>query len=209
VSAQDADETVMGGMRAVLASLGASISLVAGAALSLLAVSLFFTYDDLTDAAGAPPSHRALVLESPATPASDRRAAASRSSAPLVVRVSRPPAAPRPRAATAARTPARRSLAQPASPARRSLPAAPAANDPAPAATPKPAAPAPAPGPAARERVRDLGSAVGATVQQAGDAAGAVAAPLGPPVSKAVQVVLDVLTTVVQRTAGALAGLRH
>lgn len=205
MSAQDADETVMGGMRAVLASLGASISLVAGAALSLLAVSLFFTYDDLTDAAVAPPLHRALVLESPATPASDRRAAAARSSAPLVVRVSRPPAAPRPRAATAARTPARRSLAQTTSPARRSLPAAADANDPAPAATPKPAAPAPA----ARERVRDLGSAVGATVQQTGDAAGAVAAPLGPPVSKAVQVVLDVVTTVVQRTAGALAGLRH
>ena len=56
--------------------------------------------------------------------------------------------------------------------------------------------------------MRDVGDAVGATVQSTGKSAGAVTAPLlGPPVAKAVQDVLDLLSSVLQGATGALAGV--
>ena len=66
---------LMGGARALIASVGASISLVAGAALSLLVVSFVFAYDGLVGAIDVPASHAALVLEkSTPAPSSSRNA---------------------------------------------------------------------------------------------------------------------------------------
>jgi len=63
----------------------------------------------------------------------------------------------------------------------------------------------------AGESVRQLGDTLTGTVQKAGDGVGAVAKPLGPPVSKAVQDVLNIAVKAVndllKKTTGGLAGV--
>ena len=65
--------------------------------------------------------------------------------------------------------------------------------------------------PKAGEGVRELGDTLTGTVQKAGDGVGAVATPLGPPVSKAVQDVLDLavkaINDLLKKTTGGLAGV--
>ena len=57
----------MGGARALIASLGASFSLVAGAALSLLVASLVFAYNGFSGGVELPAPSTPIVLESDAT----------------------------------------------------------------------------------------------------------------------------------------------
>ena len=62
------------------------------------------------------------------------------------------------------------------------------------------------PGANTGDGVREVGEAVSATVNGTSAAAGSATAPLGPPVSAAVQDVLDLLSSVVQGATGGLAG---
>jgi hypothetical protein len=185
----------MGGARALIASLGASFSLVAGAALSLLVVSFVFAYDGFSGGVDPPPSDTAVVYGPDAAQASPAGAVRS-TRTPVVI------------AAPAASQAAKRPVSQGVSRARRLRPTTtrPAFNpgvrtlNPAPAASPAtPAASAPAVG----DGVRDVGDAVTTTVQDTGKATVPL---LGPPVSQAVQDVLDLLTSLLKRTTGALGG---
>jgi hypothetical protein len=191
----------MGGARAFIASFGAGISLIAGAAISLLFLSLLFAYDGITDGIDVPAAASVVVVD-----ASSSQTARARQASPATPAVTiRPPAPAAQPAKRAASRPARTTVtAQPApaaefNPGVRDL-------DPA-ASTPPAQAPATHP-PAIGDGVRDVGDAVSATVQGTGKSAGAAAAPLlGPPVTKAVQDVLDVLTAVLQGATGALGGV--
>jgi len=58
--------------------------------------------------------------------------------------------------------------------------------------------------PAAGDGVRELGDSVSATVDGTGGTAGNVAAPLGPPVSQAVQEVLNLLNGLIEGATGGL-----
>ena len=191
----------MGGARALIASLGASISLMAGAALSLLVVSFVFAYGGIPDgiSAQAPPAALALAGSPTTTPAGASRPRSE--PAPVVIRAT-PAAAPRPAKRSSARQPARKAAPAPTQPSFnpgvRSL--EPPASTPA---TGKPSGHAPATG----DGVREVGDAVSATVQSTGKSAGNAATQLlGPPVSKAVQQVLDLLTSVLQGATGGLGG---
>ena len=194
----------MGGARALIASLGASISLVAGAALALLFVSFLFAYDGLGGATNEPTTHAALVVEagSPVTP----RAAASGSSRNV--------------AAVVIRTPARRAAARDVvvvpqpdtvressagvetrqAPTTSDVPDLGAVSDSP--ATSNPGGSRPSTG----DGVRDLGASVGATVGETGEAAGDATAPLGPPVSQPVQDVLNVVQSLLKGATDGLAG---
>jgi hypothetical protein len=189
----------MGGARALIASLGASISLVAGAALSLLVVSFVFAYDGFTSNVELPDSATALVVRSPTTPTAPSRGAAGQAAAPVVITATPTPAPARKAKASAVPQQAARRVAPPARPT----------FDPG-VQSLRPRAPAPAAVPVVRkpatgDGVRDVGEAVGATVKKTG-LAGAVA-PLGPPVSQAVQDVLDLLTAALQGATGGLGGV--
>jgi hypothetical protein len=195
---------LMGGARALIASLGASISLVAGAALSLLVVSFVFAYGGFIGSTGASTSQAALVISSPS--ASPVRGETTSQAAPVVI------SAPRATSTTTSTLLASQSPSPPrrdtSSGASHTQPAFtprvtgidPAIHEPSPAKTSPPQ-------PKAGDGVRDLGDAVTATVQGTGDAAGAATAPLlGPPVSKAVQQVLDLVASLLKGATGGLAG---
>jgi hypothetical protein len=192
----------MGGARALIASLGASISLVAGAALSLLVISFVFAYDGFTGGVDSSPTASALVIGRTSSTGSPSLGATSHAAAAVVIRQA---AAVRPA----------RGTTKPAVPVRRDS----GGGSPAqPAFTPRvtgidpiihQSAPtkAPAPKPQTGDGVRDLGDAVSATVQDTGAAAGKATAPLlGPPVSKAVQQVLDLVTALLKGATDSLAG---
>jgi hypothetical protein len=187
----------MGGARALIASLGASFSLVAGAALSLLVVSFVFAYDGFSGGVDPPPAASALVLEGGSAQPAAAGAGKARGTTNAVV-IKPAPAATRP---------APRSQPRPARVrSQRQTPTHPAFNpavlDPTPphSAAPTPAARPPAIG----DGVRDVGDAVTATVQGTGER---TAPLLGPPVSQAVQDVLDLLTSVLNGATGALGGV--
>lgn len=193
----------MGGARALIASLGASISLVAGAALSLLAVSLLFAYGGWSDSMDSPNEHAAVEVSGRTHPA-PVTAGRSNAAAPVVIRVqpAAPPARPavkRPAPTGGASGNAGAKVVQPSfSPRVGDL--GPSAVKVAPA---RPAAPKPQTG----DGVRQLGDAVSATVKDTGDAAGAATAPLlGPPVSQAVQDVLNMISALLKRATATLAG---
>jgi hypothetical protein len=183
----------MGGARALIASLGASISLVAGAALSLLVVSFVFAYQGFTSDVSLHGSESALVLGSPTVSAPSRRAA-GQAGRPVVIRAT--PAPPARATRPAVRKPA---------PYRQGSLLSPSTFDPG-VRDYRPNTPPPAAAPVARkpttgDGVRDVGDAVSATVEGTGKS---TAPLLGPPVSQAVQDVLDLLTAALQGATGTL-----
>lgn len=191
----------MGGARALIASLGASISVVAAVAVSLLFFSVVFALPGLTGGNDAPGASAAVVVESKALRPRQTGDGQVREAADAVV-ISAPARArsearPAGRASVAHRVAARR---QPSfNPGLRDL-------SPPPASAPEPATPAPSK-PALGDGVRGVGDVVTATVQSTGAAAGqATAQLLGPPVSKVVQEVLDLLSSVLQGATSALGG---
>jgi hypothetical protein len=194
----------MGGARALIASLGASISLVAGAALSLLVVSFLFAYDGLSGGTDQPVSHAALLVEAhtPVTP-TDRVPGSSRVK-PLVLRT---PAArergPQDVVAGAA-APTRLRAGNGGVQTRQPAPAAGGVSDLGAAAPPT--SNSGGSKPSAGDGVRDLGDGVSATVGETGEVAGGAAAPLGPPVSQAVQDVLNVVESLLKGATDGLAG---
>jgi hypothetical protein len=192
----------MGGTRALLASLGASISLVAGAALSLLVVSFVFAYDGLTGAADEPTASAAvLVQDTSAADAANVRAAAGRRGAVVITTPRR--SAPLQSAGTkrpGPRDTTRSEASQSRSSTAPNAAAAPQLGD---SSTSQPSGRSPSAG----DGVRDLGDAVSSTVDTTGAAAGAATTPLlGPPVSQAVQKVLDAIEDLLKGTTGSLAG---
>jgi hypothetical protein len=192
----------MGSTRALFASIGVSVSLIAAAALSLLTVSVLIAFGGWSAGLGesAPPS--ALVIAGTATTASKNESMRHRA-APVVLRA-RPQ---RHAAAAPARgAPKTARVAEARVVPRRAVTSAPAA---APVQTP-PATTQPAPAPKhtvpTADAVRRLGDDLSSTVQNTGKALNEVTAPLSPPVGAAVQKVLDAVAEVLQRTTNGLGG---
>lgn len=188
----------MDGTRALFASIGVSVSLVAAAALSLLAVSVVIAFGGWSAGIGESTVPPALIVgEGSAAPTAD--GAAQMASRPVVLHA---PARPRPIAAAA----------------RRAVPGPAAGGGPRPDAegkhvgtnppprSPGTTLPTAAPKPATGDGVRRLGDELSSTVQSTGDALSTATAPLGPPVSEAVPKVLDLVDAALQRTTNGLGG---
>jgi hypothetical protein len=199
----------MGGTRAVIASLGASISIVACAAIGLFAVSVLFAYPGIAGSLNGSGSSPALIV---ATRVAEPATSPGASPAAKPLRVSAPPAASQPKSQTASVKRSSAAVLDSASGTGRARRPAPTAgvSDISPAVAP-PAAPEPAAKkPKVGDGVRELGDTLSGTVQKTGEGVGAVAEPLGPPVSKAVQDVLNLAITAIndllKKTTGGLAG---
>jgi hypothetical protein len=194
----------MAGPRTLLASLGASIALVAAAALSLLALSVVFAFGGwsgpLAQSADKPPL---VFAESQLSDASGAQLVAT-GRAPIVAPApARRRARREDRSSGAAGGRARGGPAQSTT----SVSTGRAALMPTPSAPPAPPAPPP-PAPVARprtgDRVRQVGNSLGSTVQTTGTALADATRPLAPPVSAVAQQVLNVVAEVVRRTTDGL-----
>lgn len=202
----------MGGTRAVIASLGASISIVACAALGLFAVSVLFALPGIAGSLNGSVSSQALVVATRASSADAKRAVQSATAKPLVVTAPKVAVAPRPRRAAPARH-GSSGVRSTSGASRATRPAATSSSVPTIAAVTQPPAVSP---PAATVRragdgVRALGDTLTGTVQRTGNALGAATKLLGPPVSNAVQTVLNravqAVNDLLKRTTGGLAGV--
>lgn len=173
---------------------------MAGAALSLLAVTVVFAIHVSSGAMHTPPSHAVFVHEPP--PAAS--GAPARRTHAVVVRAA-PAAKPaagvarRRRAASALRARAAASRArQPTSGVSGVSELGPAA--------PPPAAPTAEPRPATGDGVRTVGDALSAKVHGTAGANAPASVPLGPPVNQAVQNALDLVPSLLD---GASTAVRH
>jgi hypothetical protein len=192
----------MGSTRAVFASIGVSVSLVAAAALSLFAVSVVIAFGGWS--AGMGESGPATTLVFGAGDVMPAKAVHSRKViAPVVLPSAR--RAPQP---AAAREPAR-AVAQTGADAHArvishsvisNIPPKPVLEQP-PAATAPPAHMT-----ATGDGVRRVGDGLSSTAHSTGQALADVTAPLGPPVSAAVQKVLDLVAALLRRTTNGLGG---
>jgi hypothetical protein len=189
----------MGSTRAVFASIGVSVSLVAAAALSLFAVSVVIAFGGWSAGMGESEPATTLVFGSTATAAAK---ASHRTPRPVVL----PRTAPsRPRRPA---KPAARAVARTGSDAHAHVisqavitKAPPTVEAPAPAAaTQEPAAHIPASG----DGVRRVGDDLSSKAHSTGQALADLTAPLGPPVSAAVQKVLDLVAALLKRTTDGL-----
>jgi len=192
----------MGGARALIASLGASISLVAGATLSLLLISIVVAYPEFVgiDDGSGPIAPVTIAEQPPAALRAPSRRVREAPDAVTIRATSRPRRAERPaRSVVRTRTAVSKPSFNPGIQDLTSVPPPPARPTPAPAAPPAP--------PVVGDGVREVGDVLSATLKETGAAAKAATAPLlGPPVSQAVQDALDVLTSVLEGTTTGLAG---
>jgi hypothetical protein len=196
----------MRGTRALLASIGVSVALVAAAALSLFTVSVVIAFGGWSAGMGesAPPT--ALVFAGGA-PTQPRDGKARHAAKPVVLRAparSRPRRAASVRARTASRT-VRGADAVVRRPVAAQAPAVtpPAVHSPDPAPAPAPAATR-APTPKTGDGVRRVGTGLSSTVQSVGKGLSDVTTPLAPPVGSAVQHVVDLVAAVLQHTTDGL-----
>jgi hypothetical protein len=200
----------MGSTRALFASIGVSVSLVAAAALSLFTVSVVIAFGGWSAGLGesAPPS--ALVIAGTTTTESESHAS-PRGAAPVVLRA---PAHRRARHVAAAPVPVAPAPTPRLAAARVRHPVVTHAPDrPQPVQAPLGETPTPTPTPAAAKHVppagdavRRLGDGLSSGVESTGKALGDATAPLVPPVSSAVEKVLDAVAEVLQRTTNGLGG---
>src|ERR1700712_957485 len=164
----------MGGARALIASLGASISLVAGAALSLLLVSFVVAIDGFAGGVDASASRAVITLHGPAPATPSASAMGPRPANAVVVKAP----APKPRALPQ-RVRARSGMGAESGSLQVSPPVqgpggvGELAPPPAPTTESGPATPSTVDG------VREIGDAVSATLRNTDAAARAMAAPLG------------------------------
>jgi hypothetical protein len=198
----------MAGTRALFASIGASVALVAAAALSLLAVSAVFAFGGWSDSPSESVKKPALVFAggTPTQRAAGGAGAHARTPSPIVV------AAP-------ARSTTRAGSRSGAQAPRRVRPAKrPVTTRPAGAATSTPGLSAPVVRPAAPsppavvkkrtgDGVRKVGDGLSATVQGTGAALSDVTEPLAPPVSSAVQTVVDAVAALLSNATNGMAGV--
>ncbi len=191
----------MSGTRALFASIGASVALVAAAALSLLGVSAVFAFGGWSPPVAESARQSALVLTADAAP--KHTAAAKPVKLPAPARASRES-----RAVAQASRPARTSVRADAAPAQsrsaRTHSSVAAVTSPElspPSAAVRPPAPsAPPAKKAAGDGVRSAGDDVAATVQSAGTALAGTTSVLLPPVTESVQTVVNVLAALLNRT---------
>jgi hypothetical protein len=191
----------MGSTRALFASISVSVSLVAAAALSLFAVSVVIAFGGWSAGLGESAPATTLVFGPTGPPQMQATvAAAAADRVPVVLKA---PAPPRPR--HAAQPPARvvvnsadaHAISNPAV-----VSAVPHATQQPVTTTPSAPAHKTATGDGVRQAGEDLSSAAHST----GKALSDVTAPLGPPVSAAVQKVLDLVAVLLQRTTNSLGG---
>ena len=195
----------MSGTRALFASIGASVSLVAAAALSLLAVSAVFAFGGWSDPVAQSARQTALVLE-------DGRGSAARTTSekPIVVPARAKAPAPREAAGVTARPQPAPATGQAAitesaqsRPPRASF--VPQVTEPQP--QPDVTAPAPAaPKKSAGDGVRNAGEDLSGKVQGTADALAQLTDPLLPPVAAATQKVLNAVAELLRRSTDGLAG---
>jgi hypothetical protein len=196
----------MGNPRALFASIGVSVSLVAAAALSLFTVSVVIAFGGWSAGLGESAPATTLVFGPTGPTRSTDTTAAEENRHAVVLRA---PAAPRPRPAAPK---AARVAASAGAAIREHAISHPAKVSVAPTAVVAPPVAAPAqvtPQVATGDGVRRLGDDLSSTVHNTGKALTAVTAPLGPlgaPVSSAVQKVVDLVAQLLQRTTGALGG---
>jgi hypothetical protein len=196
----------MSGTRALFASIGASVSLVAAAALSLLAVSAVFAFGGWSDPVAESARQSALVLTTDASPSRGSSAQPVKLPAPThgnresrAVARAAAPAKPSLRAAAAlatgrsART--HGSIGAVTSPELRPPDTSTVQQSP-----PPPARKAPGDG------VRSAGADLSATVQNTGNALSQVTSELLPPVTNTVQTVVNIVAALLRRTTGGVAG---
>lgn len=178
----------MSGTRALFASIGASLSLVAAAALSLLAVSAVFAFGGRSDPVAEANRQQTLILAGP-TPSSGQK--------PLVLAARERPR-PTPTAARPSAPPQPTPQAGITQSANR--PPEPVFPQPQP---PQPQPPVtPPPPPAAPDPVRpSAGGGLSGTVQSTGDALAQITDPVLPPVSAATQQVFDAVDELLRRSA--------
>jgi hypothetical protein len=194
----------MGSTRALFASIGVSVSLIAAAALSLFAVSVVIAFGGWSAGMGESEPATTLIVGS-TQPAPAKHSGAHKAAlAPVVLHAAarpRPrPSAP-PRAHAVARTGSDAhgrvvSHAMVTSTVPKPVIEAPAAQPPA----------AVVQAPTTGDGVRRVGDDLSSTVQKTGEAVAAVIAPLSPPITSAVQKVIDLVATVLQRTTNGLGG---
>lgn len=198
----------MSGTRALFASIGASVSLIAAAALSLLAVSAVFAFGGWSDPVAESVRQSALVLTADAAPKHASSAKPVKLSAPIhrrsgsrsAVSRAKGSAKPRPQAApalAAGRSPKTHGSVAAVTSPELSLPQSPAAA--------KPQAPAAKKSPG--DGVRTAGDDLSSTVQNAGDALSQVTNDLLPPVTKTVQSVVNLLAALLRRTTNTVGGV--
>lgn len=195
----------MSGTRALFASIGASVLLVAAAALCLLAVSAVFAFGGWSDPVAESAGQTALVLAvDEAGDDGDRKRAfvlpprqRTQPSRP-VLRTTAPREGSARAADQAALTPAT---------SRRPKASFTPTSDPPRAQDLAPQAPAPtaAPKKSAGDGVRTAGEGLSGTVQNTGDALAQIIDPLLPPVTAATQKVLNVVAELLRRTTSGLA----
>jgi hypothetical protein len=196
----------MGNTRALFASIGVSVSLVAAAALSLFTVSIVIAFGGWSAGMGESAAPSALVIAGTTTAPSKSRA--SRRSGDAVVL--RAPVHRHERHVTAAPAPAASAATPRLAAAHVRRPVVSQAPDrPQPVSAPPGETPTPAKKhtpPAGGDAVRRLGDDLSSVAQNTGKALSDVTAPLAPPVSSAVQKVLDAVAEVLQRTTNGLGG---
>jgi hypothetical protein len=196
----------MAGTRALFASIGASVALVAAAALSLLAVSAVFAFGGWSDSTPESIKRPALIFAGSTLPAPGSEATGVARSADIVAPAPRPErrrdASP---SGSAAGSDDARSANRPAT-SGLAIKAPPTANLDPPVVRPPAAQPPPPAAPAKRngDHVRNAGDALSGKVQDTGNSLAAATEPLAPPVSVAVQQVFNLVAEVVRRTTEGL-----
>jgi hypothetical protein len=194
----------MGDTKALFASLGAGITLVATAALALLTISAVFAFGGWSNPVSEAVTKPALVFEQANPSGRDGARILARSGKRRIV-------APAPRAVRAERRTARPASTRTRARAR---PAATSVSAPGSGTAPalelpvvrRPAAPTVAapPAPKTGDHVRKVGDTLSAVVQDTGTALADATQQLAPPVSAAVQQVLNIVADVVRRTTDGL-----
>jgi hypothetical protein len=194
----------MNSTRALFASIGVSVSLVAAAALSLFAVSVVIAFGGWSAGLGESGPTTTLVLGPAEAPhAKAIRASAHADAGAVVLK-----AAAKPRPSRRAAEPPARAVVRPSEAGAVSHPAVvtavPQHADPPPVvATPAPPAPQTTP---TADGVRRAGEDLSSVVQNTGKALSDITEPLAPPVSSAVQKVVDLVADVLRRTTNGLGG---
>ena len=193
----------MAGTRAIFASIGASVTLVAAAALSLLAVSAVLAFGGWADTTPSSVDSPLLVFAGSTLATPSDTQIAVRTESPLVVRAPERRAERSAASAPSSRTQDQRSAERAAS-AVQPRSGRPRVN--LPTAPPPPPAPAAPQRDTAGDHVSKVGESLSSTVQGTGSALADATQPLAPPVSAAVQQVLNIVAELVRRTTDGLGG---
>lgn len=173
----------MSGTRALFASIGASLSLVAAAALSLLALSAVFAFGGWSDPVAEPDRQQTLILAD-ASPSSGQK--------PLVLA-----ARERPRPARTAAPPSAPPQPTPQAVITQSASRPPRTTFPRPAVDP----PEPQPPVVTDPVTPSAGEGLGGPLQSTGDLLAQISDPVLPPVSAATQQVFDAVDELLRRSA--------